>query len=337
MERVKEEIIRFLSRGGNDFWNIISFSNYSAKEVIDAIGILIKEGLIEERDEKFYVKNPIPEIVSTSYRCTECKGRGVVDGKNKWKDILNEYNDIAEGRPKPTTLYDQGVVDSDTALARMLYMLERGDIYKKKILILGDDDLMGILFSLSELPEEIVVLEVDERLVNFINKVSKERKLSKLKAIRYDARWEIPKELKGKFDVFFTDPVETVKGIELFISRLLEGVNGIGSCGYFGLTTIESDMKKWHAIEKSLLEMNLVITDVVRKFSYYILGEGDILDSDLPIIKENPFRLGNPKTLWYNSHLFRVELIGEKVVKIKGEVDWERDLYFDEYTYVVNP
>ncbi|RLD16744.1 MAG: putative methyltransferase [Caldiserica bacterium] len=337
MEIVKEEIIRFLSRGGKDFWSIVSFSNYSAKEVIDAIGTLIKDGIIEERNEKFYVKNPLPEIVSTSYRCSECKGRGVVDEKDRWRELLNEYNNIAKERPRPTTLYDQGVVDSDTALARMLYMLERGDIYKKKILILGDDDLMGILFALSKLPEEIVVLEVDERLVNFIDRISKEKGLSNLKAIRYDARWEIPEELKGKFDVFFTDPVETVKGIELFISRLLEGVKGVGSSGYFGLTTIESDMKKWLAIEKSLLEMNLVITDVVRKFSWYSLGEGDILESDLPIIKENPFKLGNPKTLWYNSHLFRVELVGEKVIKIKGEVDWGRDLYFDEYTYVVNP
>lgn len=337
MERIKEEIVRFLSRQENDFWNIVSFSNYSAKEVIDAIGELIKERRIEERDEKFYVKDPLPETASASYICEKCKGRGVVDKDSRWVNLLKEYEEIAKKRPEPTTIYDQGVVDSDAALVRMLYMLERGDIYRKRILILGDDDLMGILFALSKLPEEIVVLEVDERLVDFINGVKEERGLTALTAIKYDARWEIPEDLKNRFETFFTDPVETVKGIELFISRLLEGAKGIGSAGYFGLTTIESDMKKWHAIEKSLLEMNLVITDIVRKFSYYILREGDILESDLPIIKENPFKLGNPEILWYNSHLFRIELVGEKRIKIKGEVNWDRELYFDEYTYVVNP
>ncbi|HQL66529.1 MAG TPA: bis-aminopropyl spermidine synthase family protein [Caldisericia bacterium] len=336
MERVREEILMILSRKDTDFFEIVSKSNYTAKEILDELKKLSDEKIIKEKDGMFSLENKIDKKISTSFLCDKCNGRGVYDNLNFWSTLIKEYDEIAKNRPLPTNVYDQGVIDNESAISRFLYMLSRGDLYKKKIIILGDDDLMGILFSLSDIVDEITVLEIDERLVNYINSVKKEKNLKNIEVYTYDARDPLEDIFKNKFDTFFTDPVETVEGLLIFVSRMVEALKGDRCSGYFGLSSIESNIDKWFRIQKSLNEMNLVITDIRRNFSYYKLND-NIIESDLLIVKENPFKIKNPNKLWYNSHLYRVEVNGEKKPKYTGKVDLGRDLYFDEFTYVVKP
>lgn len=336
MERIREEILMILSRKDTDFFEIVSKSNFTAKEVLEELKRLLNEKIIKENGGVFSLKEKIDSKISSSYICDKCKGRRVYDSLNVWGDLIKEYDEITKSRPIPINVYDQGVIDNESAISRFLFMLSRGDLYKKKILILGDDDLMSILFSLSKVVDEVVVLEIDKRLVDFINMIKKEKNLKNIEAYEYDARDPLDKRFKDRFDTFFTDPVETVEGLIIFVSRVLEGLKGEGSAGYFGLTTIESNNKKWYKIQKALNEMSLVITDIVRNFSFYKLSD-NILESDLLIVKENPFHIKNPKELWYNSHLYRVEVCGVKKPKYVEKVDIGRDLYFDEYTYVVKP
>jgi len=325
-----------LSRKDTDFFEIVSKSNYTAKEILDELKKLSDEKIIKEKDGIFSLENKIDKKISTSFLCDKCNGRGVYDNLNLWSTLIKEYDEIAKNRPLPTNVYDQGVIDNESAISRFLYMLSRGDLYKKKIIILGDDDLMGILFSLSGIVDEITVLEIDERLVNYINSVKKEKNLKNIEVYTYDARDPLEDIFKNKFDTFFTDPVETVEGLLIFVSRMVEALKGDRCSGYFGLSSIESNIDKWFRIQKSLNEMNLVITDIRRNFSYYKLND-NIIESDLLIVKENPFKIKNPNKLWYNSHLYRVEVNGEKKPKYTGKVNLGRDLYFDEFTYVVKP
>lgn len=336
MERIREEILMILSRKDTDFFEIVSKSNYTAKEILDELKKLSDEKIIKEKDGIFSLENKIDKKISTSFLCDKCNGRGVYDNLNLWSTIIKEYDEIAKNRPLPTNVYDQGVIDNESAISRFLYMLSRGDLYKKKIIILGDDDLMGILFSLSGIVDEITVLEIDERLVNYINSVKKEKNLKNIEVYTYDARDPLEDIFKNKFDTFFTDPVETVEGLLIFVSRMVEALKGDRCSGYFGLSSIESNIDKWFRIQKSLNEMNLVITDIRRNFSYYKLSD-NIIESDLLIVKENPFKIKNPNKLWYNSHLYRVEVNGEKKPKYTGKINLGRDLYFDEFTYVVKP
>jgi len=336
VERIREEILMILSRKDTDFFEIVSKSNYTAKEILDELKKLSDEKIIKEKDGMFSLENKIDKKISTSFLCDKCNGRGVYDNLNFWSTLIKEYDEIAKNRPLPTNVYDQGVIDNESAISRFLYMLSRGDLYKKKIIILGDDDLMGILFSLSDIVDEITVLEIDERLVNYINSVKKEKNLKNIEVYTYDARDPLEDIFKNKFDTFFTDPVETVEGLLIFVSRMVEALKGDRCSGYFGLSSIESNIDKWFRIQKSLNEMNLVITDIRRNFSYYKLND-NIIESDLLIVKENPFKIKNPNKLWYNSHLYRVEVNGEKKPKYTGKVDLGRDLYFDEFTYVVKP
>ncbi|MCS7135187.1 MAG: bis-aminopropyl spermidine synthase family protein, partial [Candidatus Aenigmarchaeota archaeon] len=203
---------------------------------------------------------------------------------------------------------------------------ERGEIYGK-IFVVGDDDLLSIVLSLTGFPEKVVVIDADERIIDFINSLSKKYSLN-VEALVCDVQKELPKELKRKFDVFVSDPVETLAGIKLFLSRGVSALKGVGCSGYFGLTTLEASRKKWFEIEKILLEMGFVITDIKRRFSVYP-------ESNLPIQTNTPlFRYLQfyPKNDWYCSSFLRIEAVKDVKPAIEGEMIINEKVYADEET-----
>ncbi|WJQ05376.1 bis-aminopropyl spermidine synthase family protein [Geobacillus sp. CAMR5420] len=129
-------------------------------------------------------------------------------------------------RPKATPDFDQGYVTPETTVRRLALMAQQGDLMGRDILLLGDDDLTSIAAALSGLPRRICVLDVDERIVRFVRDVAQDQGWDHVHAEVYDVRDELPSHLRGQFDVFFTDPVDTVKGLLLFLSRCTEG--GVG-------------------------------------------------------------------------------------------------------------
>ena len=61
-------------------------------------------------------------------------------------------------------------------------MNARGDLAGRRLLIIGDDDLFSIVVGLSGLAAEVVVLDVDTRIVDFVNHCAEQFSL-KLKGI----------------------------------------------------------------------------------------------------------------------------------------------------------
>ncbi|HQJ56791.1 MAG TPA: hypothetical protein PLH46_04010, partial [Caldisericia bacterium] len=59
MERVREEILMILSRKDTDFFEIVSKSNYTAKEILDELKKLSDEKIIKEKDGIFSLENKI--------------------------------------------------------------------------------------------------------------------------------------------------------------------------------------------------------------------------------------------------------------------------------------
>jgi predicted methyltransferase len=342
MNRTEEQILRSLLKSEKSLWEIINHQDGDIKNVIVALGDFKKNGFIEQKDEKimlsgkgveFAYKNNIkPEI---DFYCKDCEGTGLVLG-DEFKEALEKFREIFSGRPKETAEFDQGVVPPENSIKRAEFVYLRGDLENKKLLFLGDDDLTSIAMMLTGFPEEIQVIEVDERIVNYINKIAAEYGLN-VKATLYNAMDPLPEEFKGKFDAFSTDPVETVPGMRLFISRCVESLKGRGAAGYFGVSHYESSLKKWIGVEKDLLSMNLVITDILRDFNHYLLTGERIITEGFRVVKEAPFPPKAPDYPWYRSTFFRVELVDKPNPLITEKVNWERELYYDEDTYVALP
>jgi len=178
---------------------------------------------------------------------------------------------------------------------------------------------------MTHLPKSVVVLDVDERLIKYINEVAVELNLTHiLRAETFDVRVGLPEKYQGAFDVFSCDPVETLEGITLYLSRGTHSLRGEGSSAYIGLTTLEASRKKWQDIQKVLLEMNFVITDIRRNFNGYP-------DTGLEEMHTIYSKLGSvPDCVWYWAALLRVEAVGAPKPLIVGEYDRHGpDIYMD--------
>ena len=339
MDRTEYEILRNLPNKEMSLWETINIQDGDIRRTIEMLKRLMNDGFVKaindkivltERGNKYLKENKITAFESS--QCSCCDGTGYVVSE-KFTSAFEEFKKVFLGRPLETAEFDQGVVPPENSIKRAEFVYERGDLERKKLLFLGDDDLTSIAMALTKLPDEVHVIEIDQRIVDYINTVSKEKNLNVM-AHLYNAVNPLPDELKNKFDTFLTDPVETVKGMRVFISRCLLSLKGEGSAGYFGLSHYESSLKKWLEVEKDLMEMNLAITDVLRDFNKYLLVGERILTEGFRVVKESPVKPNLPDYPWYRSTFFRVEIVGKPNPLVTGTVEWNREIYFDEDTYV---
>ncbi|GIW67447.1 MAG: hypothetical protein KatS3mg096_315 [Candidatus Parcubacteria bacterium] len=321
MRRFYNQILQAISIGKKNVWEIIDYCDLSLFEFVKNFPKNRIEKLFEKVKNNINLKK-IKNIEDLS--CNICQGTGYKIDKF-FTQILKEYKKEVRNRPEALEIYDQGYINPEGVIRRIEFIYERGDLLNSRILIIGDDDLISIALGLTYLTKEIVVLEIDERLINFINDKARQLKLN-VKAYRYNVENELPKNLQRKFDIFITDPVETLPGIKLFLSRGMTGLKDKGSSGYFGLTTLEASLKKWYQIERFLLDSGFVITDIKRKFNQYP-GTTEAIEEKLPIrsIYNNKIKAEE----WYKSSFIRIEAINKPKIFYKQKLILGENLYRD--------
>ncbi|HEY8394370.1 MAG TPA: bis-aminopropyl spermidine synthase family protein, partial [Thermaerobacter sp.] len=330
-------LLQELLGGPRSYWALIRRVGDQAAQQIDALRELLAQGLVHYDGQVFTLteagRRRAEELglAPVDAGCSACAGRGLVLSP-AFSRVLAEFEQIARQRPEAVPEFDQGYVTTEVTVLRVALMAQRGDLAGRDLLLLGDDDLTSLAAALSGLPRRIHVLEVDERLVNFINDTARQRGWDHVRAERYDARDALPEELRGRFDVFFTDPVETVPGLLLFLSRCAEALRGPGAAGYFGLSHLESSKAKWRRIQQAILDMGFAITDGLPDFQEYHIDQ--VRERGYRVATEAPVPLPEPDVLFYTSTVFRLELVEGPEPLYRGAVSIGRELYFDEEAYV---
>lgn len=327
MDRIEYQILSLLSMGSASVWKLIDFQDASLPEFFEKLEKLKKEGLIEVEGGRARLTKKGRESVKLEWKnlkCNQCEGTGYLI----LKEIKEDYEKISQNRPKPIEKYDQGYISIDGVLRRVSFIMERGDLHSE-IFVIGDDDLLSIALSLTRIPKKVVAVDIDERLIDFINKIAEENDLN-VEAYIQDLQEENEKFL-NRFDVFITDPVETLPGIKLFLSRGVASLKGKGA-GYFGLTTLEASRKKWYEIQKMIHEMGFVITDIRRQFNVYPDDGRNFFDfqDKLPIVKKLNARVDYN---WYKSAFYRIEAIRKPKPLIKGNVKLGKKIYVDDESW----
>ncbi len=334
LRRIVLQILQFVD-GETSVYRLIDSQDASLPEFFSLLQKLKEDGLIElergkvrlsERGKK--IRDEIG-LFSSNVRCDCCDGTGYIIAE-EFKDAFEEYRKIAKNRPEAIEVYDQGFISVEGVMRRVEFLYERGDL-ASKIFIVGDDDLFSIASSLTGLPEKVTVVEIDERLVNFINSVAEEYSLP-VEARVYDVQQAFPDELRKKYDVFVTDPVETIPGLKLFLSRGVSTLKGAGCSGYFGLTTLEASRKKWYEIQQMIHDMGFVITDMVRKFSVYPEEEKNFFrfQEKLPVVEKLNAEID---WNWYKSTLYRIEAVKDPKPLVEGEMIIDEKVYKDEESW----
>lgn len=209
----------------------------------------------------------------------------------KYLEFFDPIIKYLNKRPPPEYKYDQSRSTPETVIKRVLLMLEKGDVEGKKIAILGDDDGVSIVLGFLKCAKEILVIDIDSRILDFINNFVHDKNLTDvLNTQLWDIRTSFPKKWQKSFDTFETDPPYTIAGFKVFLDQALTLLNpNEGGRGYvsFGAKTPH---ETW-TCQQYLLEAGFAIEGFYQNFNRYhgatILGN----TSNLYVINSVPQKL----------------------------------------------
>ena len=323
-ERDGERILAAIL-SSEDIWRVIDLSDVPMMALCEAIRAMRAAGWVEFTESRIRLTDPGRKLVqelgiapALELRCGRCRGRGLELGPVA--KIADRFKEIARSRPEAIQTYDQGYVTEESTLYRVAFMWARGDLAGKELLVLGDDDLVSLACALTGTPRRVVMLDIDERIVQFVRDVARAEGLE-VEALQHDLREPLPEELLSAFDTFFCDPTESLRGFLAFAGRGISALRGPGSAGYMGLTRREASLSKWRAIQKELISSGAAITDIRDDFHDYVNWpyiETMRAWGHLPV-KRVPGR-DEP---WYRSALIRIELVEPprvENVRLEGDI-----------------
>ncbi len=219
-------------------------------------------------------------------------------------DLIANVGKILDNRPPVDLTIDQTHCTKETSLKRALYSLKNNSLIGKKIICIGDDDLVSIslailikkLFEKSENKAYIQVVDIDNRYLNYITEVSNKLNLN-INCENIDLRSPMKNELSNKFDCFFTDPPYTLNGLELFIKRGIEALKkekGLSIFLSYGHKSPDFTLD----MMRLFTNLNIVPVEIIKGFNKYegagiIGGEGQFIHlnttSFTSFVKEDVF------------------------------------------------
>ncbi|HDO19324.1 MAG TPA: putative methyltransferase [Thermoplasmatales archaeon] len=315
--------------GSSEFWKIVDISEEPLPLVASVISILNGMGYVElgdkitltEKGKRFIMKTGI--YPRHDFTCKSCGGRGIE--KESFSMYLDRFKELVKNRPIPKHEFDQAFVTPETVMARVMLMHSRGDLANREIFVIGDDDLTSVAMMLTGLPKKIVVLDIDRRLIDFIDRLSNEIGFTRIELFTFDVRERLPDYIYRKFDVFITDPPETIYAIKAFIGRGIASLKGAGCAGYCGITRRESSLEKWREMERILVsEFNVVITDIIRNFNEYVNWG---YEEETRAWRLTPIK-SKPSYNWYKSYMIRIQTLPNSR-GFEDRIDADKELYED--------
>lgn len=199
--------------------------------------------------------------------CPGCGGRGIALPPAVAR-LRRGLAAVAESAPPPLVELDQCHCTPKTKLRRVLAMHEADALAGRRILLLGDDDLISVallrfVHAFSVRVEELVVIDIDERLLAFIRRELDDAPFP-LRCVKHDVR----ERIAGRFDTVVTDPPYTAAGATLFLTRAREALAGDGASVFFSFGSRRPGEQV--AVQRTIWELGLEIRSLTRDFNDYV-------------------------------------------------------------------
>lgn len=306
------------SNNSTSLQEILAYVGGGERRVVRLLDQMVNLGILEFKSSKFYIphiKDSYPFTISDA-RCSQCDSK-VVNINGKIKTLLNFINRVQQDRPKPTFIFDQRPVNTETVVRRVAYTIWRNDLQNKKIAVIGDDDLLSIALAYTRMAREIVVFDIDERILSLIHDISMSYNLS-IQVVKQDLVKDIPSSYLRYFDTFITDPTPNIKPLTLFTIKGLEMLaKEPAKAGYISLYPSHADLIV--DFQKILSKMNILITDIIPFFNQYEIIGHTLSESDLKLLKKyDPHK----KSISFYEYLMRVETTTQsKTLSVKFSPD----------------
>jgi N4-bis(aminopropyl)spermidine synthase len=232
---------------------------------------LRKRGLVsEERPVQFTIEGRrrlTPAVARVDTSCPTCGGRGIALSPQvaRLRRGLAAVSDVA---PPPLVELDQCHCTPKTKLRRVLAMHAADAINGRRILLLGDDDLISIALlrfvrEFGGRIEELVVVDIDGRLLELI--------ASQLEGAPFPftcVERDVREAHAGRFDTIVTDPPYTATGARLFLAHAVDNLAGPGSQIFFSFGSRRPGVQS--ELQRAIVEAGLEIRSLTRDFNDYV-------------------------------------------------------------------
>jgi predicted methyltransferase len=210
--------------------------------------------------------------------CPTCGGLGaMVPGE--LSGVAAELAKISRHAPPPNLELDQCHCTIGTKLRRVLAAHEADALVGRRVLLLGDDDLVSLAIALvvrefgaAETVTELAVVDVDDAVVDFL-RAGLSGACFPVTCLRHDLRDPLPADLAYRFDTVLTDPPYTVEGARLFLTRAAEALRGTGSNVFFSFGSRRPGAS--FRVQREISELGFAIRRLQPDFNEYV-GAGAI-------------------------------------------------------------
>lgn len=202
------------------------------------------------------------------------------DWKLELADVLAKLEALFQHRPQVNVLIDQSQCTAKTSLARAILCLRNHALIGKRVLCVGDDDLVSVslgmllkrLFPGSRNQKaRITVVDIDERFLQYMGEVAMKEGLQ-IERVHADLRGPLAPELLGQYDCFFTDPPYTLQGMNLFISRGISALKQDKGLPIF-LSFAHKSPDFMLNLQREFVQMGVMVREVIPQFNQYVGAE----------------------------------------------------------------
>lgn len=190
------------------------------------------------------------------------------------EDVTAELTKVAEAAPRVRLEIDQSHCTVETKIRRVLLLHGAGALSGKRVLFLGDDDLMSVAldrvarhYGFAGTIREVAVVDIDPEVVAFCRSRLHDA-IFPAAFHEHDLRAPLPDAVAARFDTVLIDPPYTPEGAELFLSRAasaLSRVSGSNVFFCFGMKPPPDALR----IQSAIAEMGFVIRRLERNFNEY--------------------------------------------------------------------
>ena len=206
---------------------------------------------------------------------------------NNLANALKELRLIELSRPRSKREFDQFRALPETVVQKVEMMYRNGELEGRKIILIGDDDLVSVAVGLTGLAKRVTTLDIDKDLLSLIQALNTKYAMN-IETVHYDAKKRLPDELKSKYDVAVTDPPYTPNGIALFVSRSVECIERSNGVIYLAFGYSSRATERALPIQGLLTQMGLVMEQVLPKFVKYYAAQSIGSSSSLYVCRLTP-------------------------------------------------
>jgi len=192
------------------------------------------------------------------------------------QEISDAYNTLKNYRGEPNQELDQYYITEESSLQRAS-LVNPKQYDGKRIILLGDMDLVALSIGMISKPKDLAVLDIDKRVPEIVFKMKFDYKIRSIRYINHDIRIRMINVLKNQFDYIFIEPPATKEGLELGLSRAIQCAKKDNAAQIFFSFDIEEEKKE--SILKMIDKMEIKLIDILPNFNNY--------DFDTPLGRRN--------------------------------------------------